>query len=473
MNLDRSNRLIERFHELIPGGAHTYAKGDDQYPEGLAPIIVEGRGCRVVDVDGNEFVEFGMGLRSVTLGHAHPGVLAAVRDQIDRGSNFTRPALLELEAAEALLELLPNAEMVKFAKNGSDATTAAVRLARAATGRDLVAVCSSQQFLSTDDWFIGTTAMAAGIPERVRALSVTFPFNDVEALETLLSTHRDQVAAVVLEPATATEPTDGYLQAVRRLCDAAGALLILDETITGFRWHLNGAQHVYGVVPDLSIFGKALGNGFPISVLVGRRNVMELGDFRHDRDRVFLLSTTHGAEGVGLAAAKAVMRIYREDAIVDVLYRQGERLVRGIRDVAAAVGVADRFRLLGRACNLVYATLDADGQPSQGFRTLFLQEAIHRGILSPSLVVSAAHDDATIDSVVERFEDILRVYRRALEDGLDHYLVGRPVQPVFQRKGSGGRVRATTRLIADQRIPAASASGSTEDGASTTARSFE
>jgi glutamate-1-semialdehyde 2,1-aminomutase len=422
----------ERLHAVIPGGAHTYARGDDQYPEGMAPVLVSGRGCRVRDVDGFEYVEYGSGLRSVTLGHAEPRLIRAATRAMRQGTGMVRPTALEAEVAAELVELIDAADMVKFAKNGSDVTTAAVRLARAVTGRDLVAVCEDQPFFSTDDWFIGHTAMPAGIPQAVRDLTVGFRFNDLASVRELFDRYPNQVAALVLEPATATEPAPGYLEGLRELCTANGALLVFDEMITGFRWNLRGAQRLYGVSPDLSTFGKALGNGFAISALAGRREVMERGGLRHSDERVFLLSTTHGAETHALAVAREVMRIYEHEGVCERLTERGERLATGILAAARAAGVADRFLLLGRPCNLVYATLDAEGQRSQAFRTLFLQETITRGVLAPSFVVGVTHDDAAIEQTVEAVASALLVYRRALEDGIDRHLQGRPVKPVFR-----------------------------------------
>src|SRR4029079_14217318 len=292
----RSRALRDAFHARIPGGGHTYAKGDDQFPDGLAPIMVRGQGCRATDVDGNEFIEFGIGLRAVTLGHGRPEVVEAARSAALDGLNFTRPSLAELEEADEIAALLPGAEMVKFSKDGSNATSAAVRLARAATGRDLIAVCADQPFFSVDDWFNGSTPVAAGVPASTRRMTLRFPYGDLDALERLFAEHPGKVAAVIMEPATWIEPAPGYLQAVKDLCHRQGALFILDETITGFRWHRRGAQHCYGVTADLAIFGKAMGNGYPISALVGRQDLMSLGGLDHDRDRVFLLSYTHGAE---------------------------------------------------------------------------------------------------------------------------------------------------------------------------------
>ena len=265
-----SNAYVSAAHELIPGGAHTYAKGDDQYPEGMAPVIERGAGCRVWDIDGNEYVEFGSGLRSNLLGHGFEPVVRAARGWLEDGVNFVRPHRLELDAAERLIELIPSAEMVKFGLNGSDVTTAAVRLARAYTGRDLVAVCRDHPFFSTDDWFIVTTPMSAGIPEAARHLTVQFSYNDLADLERLFGAYPGQIAAVVMEAETVQPPARGYFDGLRHLCDRHGTLLILDEMITGFRWHERGAQFVHGIEPDLCTFGKGIANGFPVSALAGR-----------------------------------------------------------------------------------------------------------------------------------------------------------------------------------------------------------
>jgi glutamate-1-semialdehyde 2,1-aminomutase len=430
-DLARSRALRRRFHDRIPGGAHTYAKGDDQWPEDLAPIIVSGLGCRVTDVDGNRYLEFGSGLRSVTLGHARPDVLEHISLRMREGQNFARPALLELEVADRLAELV-GADMVKFGKNGSDATSAAVRVSRAATGRELVAVCADQPFFSVDDWFIGSTPVANGVPPAVRALTRRFRYNDLEAVRRMFEAEPHGYAALILEPAAFVEPEPGYLEGLRELCTAHGTVLVFDETITGFRWHLRGAQAVYGVTPDLSIFGKAMGNGFPIAALVGRSEIMSLGGLDHDRDRVFLLSYTHGAETVGLAATEVVMDIYEREDIVGRLYSRGDRLRSGVDEVARVLGVHERVRVVGRSCNMIYQTLDPDGRPSQAYRTLFLQELVTRRVLAPSFVVNAAHGDDDIDEAVEAIGEALAVYRDALDSGIERYLRGRPVQPVMR-----------------------------------------
>ena len=425
--------LQSRAHDLIPGGSHTYAKGDDQYPMAAPPFIARGLGSHVWDLDGNEFIEYGMGLRAVALGHAFPRVVQAVREELEYGSNFTRPSPREVECAEVFLSCIPNAEMVKFAKNGSDVTTAALKLARAYTGRDLVAICGDQPFFSTDDWFIGGTPMPAGIPSDIRHLTLKFRFNDAASLESLFLKHPDRIACVVLEAETATAPRANFLADVRRLCDRYGALLVLDEMITGFRFDLGGAQRIHDVVPDLSTFGKAIANGFALSALAGKREVMERGGISHPQERVFLLSTTHGAETHSLVAGIATMRVYQTEPVIETLYRQGERLRTGVEEVTRQRGVQHYLKVMGRACNLVYATMGPDGLPSQAYRSVFMQELIRNGVLAPSFVVSYSHCDDDIDRTIEAVDAAAEVYARALQDGAESYLVGPPVKPVFRK----------------------------------------
>ncbi|WP_277209477.1 glutamate-1-semialdehyde 2,1-aminomutase [Isoptericola croceus] len=439
----------ERLHRLVPGGAHTYARGSDQYPEGVAPVLVRGVGSRVQDVDGNWYVEYGMGLRSVTLGHGYRPVVEAVARAAADGVSFSRPSVRELEAAERFVATVPGADMVKFAKNGSDATTAALRLARAATGRDIVAICSSQPFFSVDDWFVSTTRMDAGIPTRGRGLTVGFVYNDLDSLRSVLEEHRGNVAAVFLEAATGdTEPAPGFLEGVRALTTEHGAVMVLDEMITGMRWDVGGAQEVYGVVPDLSAWGKALGNGFAVSALAGRRELMELGGLGTCRPRVFLLSTTHGPETTGLAAYLAVSDAYVEHDVVGIMDRQGERLRRGVEDVTAAAGVADFVTVTGRASCLVFGTRDLQGDPSQAYRALFLQELLRYGVLGQSFVISAAHTDDDVDLTVEAVARACVVYAKALDNGTTAgFLRGRPVAPALRRS-------AVPRRLPDLGAPA-------------------
>lgn len=446
----RSVAAQRRLHELVPGGSHTYARGSDQYPENMAPILTRGSGARVEDLDGNWYVEYGMGLRAVTLGHGYAPVVDAVTQAARDGVNFSRPTVWELRAAERFVDLVPGAEMVKFAKNGSDVTTAAIRLARAATGRDLVAICGTQPFFSTDDWFIGSTTMAAGVPAAHRELTVSFRFNDLESVRALLAAHPGQIAALILEQATATvEPEPGFLEGLRSLADEHGFVLVFDEMITGMRWATGGAQSVYGVTPDLSTWGKALGNGFSISALAGRRDLMELGGLNTDAARPFLLSTTHGAETTGLAAYLAATDAYAERDVVGIMERQGEALRTALTLEIAGAGLAGAVTIMGRGSCMVFGTRDHEGNPSQAMRTLFIQEMLDRGVLAQSLIVSAAHTDADLDHTVEAARGALAVYARALDAGTtDGFLRGRAVAPSM-------RERAAPRRLPDPDLAAA------------------
>jgi glutamate-1-semialdehyde 2,1-aminomutase len=429
----QSERLRKRAHAAIPGGSHTYAKGDDQYPILSPSHVVRGFGCRVWDADGNEYIEYGNGNRAVTLGHAFPAVLEAVRAELARGVNFSRPGVIEVEAAEKFLAFTGAGDMVKFSKDGSDATSGAVKLARAYTGRDLIAICGDHPFFSVDDWFIGSTPIHGGIPEATRELTVKFRYNDIDSVKALIAQHPNRVAGFILEAERTEPPTGDFLRQLQRLAHEAGALFILDEMITGLRWHNRGAQHYYGLDPDLSTWGKALANGFSVSALTGKREYMRLGDLEQsDHKRVFLLSTTHGGETHALAAAIATMQVYESEPVVEHLFRVGERLRTGVQQAAARHGLARHVTVAGKACNLLFGTLDGDLKPSQAFRTLFLQETIKRGVIMPSLVVSYAHSDADIDQTVDVIDAALAIYKRALDEGVDKYLVGRPSDPVYR-----------------------------------------
>ncbi len=433
MSYSESLKLQKRFNDLIPGGSHTYAKGDDQYPEFMPAYIVKGKGCRVWDVDGNEYIEYGMGLRSVTLGHAFEPVVKAAYQQMLLGNNYVRPAKIELECAEEFLSIIDNADMVKFCKDGSDATNAAVKLARAHTGRDMVAICGNHPFFSVDDWFIGSTPMSAGIPEVIKSMTVKFQYNNLESVQALFDQYPNKISCIILEPEKYDPPKDDFLNKLKDLCHKNGAIFILDEMITGFRWHLQGAQRKYNVDPDLSTFGKALGNGFAIAALAGKRELMELGGLHHKKERVFLISTTHGAENHAMAATIATMRFYKENKVIEHLEEQGKKLEVGVNKASADLGLLDKVKIIGPPCCSVYTTSDQDNKPSQPFRTLFIQETMKRGLLMPSSIVSYSHSDMEIEETINKIHEALVVYKKALNEGIEKYLEGKPVQPVFRK----------------------------------------
>lgn len=423
-----------RAQRVIPGGAHTYSRGDDVLPSNAPAAFQRGKGTHVWDLDGRMFIDWGMGINSVLIGHAEDVIddaaIAAIRD----GQAFTRPGPLEVEAAESLLTFFPGMEMVKFSKNGSDPNSAAIRLARAITGRDIVAIDGSAPFLSIHDWFIGTTVMGAGVPEAIRRLSVSFTFGDLESVEHVFATHPGQVAAVILEVCRERNPKPGFLEGVRAICDREGALLIFDEVVTGFRYHLNGAQALYGVTPDLMSVGKGMANGYALAALLGRRIYMERGGLSHTHRRVFLLSTTNGPERASLAAGLAAQQFYRDHDVIGQLAATGRALREGLTTVAGTLGIGSHLQFTGDFDSRPVLVCRApDGQPSFEYRTLFLQELLRQGIFMPWVCPAFRHSPEDISRTVDAFSSAGKVYARALNAGsVDGLLDGRPVKTVFR-----------------------------------------
>lgn len=435
MKFDKSNELRVRAKRLIPGGAHTYSKGDDQFPGQAPHTIMRGKGARVWDADGNEFVDWQMGLTSVLLGHAYEPVVESVRKELEFGCNFVRPSYLEAELAERVIDLIDSAEMVKFGKNGSNATTAAVKLARAYTGRDLV-LRADQPFFSIDDWFIGDTVVNSGIPQGIRDLTRHCRFNDLAEMEKAFAEYGKDVACVILEPAATEEPKPGYLQGIADLCKKYGAVFILDEVVTGFRFHPKGAQHLYGVKPDLSCFGKAMANGFSISAIVGKREIMELGGIDHDRERVFLLSTTYGGETHHLRAAMKCLEIMtaNDNEVSRHVWAVGKRIRENYNAIARELGLDKLTRVDGIDCRPYLVFLDDQGKPDNVLRTLFMQEMIKHGVLVQAFAPSFSHRDSEIDQTVAGFRKALGTLRAAIDQKkVREWLIGDPVRPVFRK----------------------------------------
>ncbi len=434
MDFAKSNALRIKVKNLIPAGAHTYSKGDDQFPELSPGFIIKGKGSKVWDPDGNGFLDWGMGLRSVIIGHADDRVLTAVREQLELGANFTRPSTLEGELAEILVDLIPSAEMVKFAKNGSDVTTAAVKLSRAYTGRDLIIRCQDHPFFSVNDWFIGDTACNAGVPVAIQELTKNFRYNDIGSLEQVLEENKGKVACVILEPVATEHPKPGFLEKVKELTHKHGAVLIFDEMISGFRWHPQGAQAYYGVAPDLSTFGKAIGNGFSVSALVGKKEIMELGGLQHSKPRVFLLSTTHGGENHALAAAKATVELLKDGEIIKQNWRKGQLLMDGFNEIVAEFGLSQYVKMAGVPCSPYQVFTDAEGKVDLSLRTLYLQEMIKEGVLIPYIAIAETHSQQDVEMTLKASRKALGVLKRAVEQGnTDGLLVGKAVKPVFRK----------------------------------------
>jgi glutamate-1-semialdehyde 2,1-aminomutase/spore coat polysaccharide biosynthesis protein SpsF len=415
-----------RAQKVIPSCTQTFSKGPTQFVQGVAPVFLErGKGSHVWDVDGNEYIDYAMALGPIILGQNYPSVTEAVIRQMKDGTTFSLPHPLEVRLAEMLVEIIPCAEMVRFAKNGSDVTLGAVRVARAYTGRDIIACCG---YHGWQDWYIGTTTRSKGVPKPLAELTIPFEYNNIASLEKAFSEHSGQIAAVIMEAVGVVEPRDGFLQEVRELCRREGSLLIFDEIVTGFRLALGGAQEYYGVTPDLACFGKAMGNGYPIAAVVGRREIMELFD------EVFF-SFTFGGEALSLAAAIATITEMREKDVIAHLWEQGQKLKDGYNVFARELQLGRHTECIGLPPRTVVTFKDDTGAESLTLKSLFQQECIKRGVLfSGGQNICYSHSDADIDRTLRVYCAAMKILAEAIHKGdVDDRLEGEPVQPVFRR----------------------------------------
>ena len=430
-NFTKSNELRKKASRLIPGGAHTYSKGDDQFPQLSPHSIVSGKGSRIIDVDGNEFVDWGMGLTSVLLGHAYKPIVDVIKQELDNGVNFIRPSFIEAEVAELICNQIPSAQMVKFAKNGSNATTSAVKLARAFTGKEIILRCFDQPFFSIDDWFIGNTDISSGVTQDTKDKTKNFKYNDIESLKEIISQFKDEgIACVIMEPAATEEPKNGYLQKVRDICTKENIILIFDEVVSGFRFHPKGAQYLYGVTPDLSTFGKTMANGYSISALVGQKEIMELGGLEHEKERVFLLSTTYGGETHHLRAAQKTIEILNNNdyEVTKYVWTVGKKIKDNYNKIVQELGLEKYTSMQGIDCRPYFYFED------NYMRTLFAQEMIKDGVLIQAIMPSFSHGDSEINQTIEAFSKSLKILAYAIESNkVKDLLVGEPVKPVFRK----------------------------------------
>ena len=422
---ERSNRMLKTALRRIPIGSQTFSKSHLQVPAPEAPqFVTHGRGGRIWDVDGNEYVDMMMSLLPVLLGYADSEVDAAIVEQLDKGIIFSMPSPLEAEVAELIAEIVPSAEQVRFGKNGSDATAGAVRLARAVTGRDHVISCG---YHGWQDWYIGGTTRNAGVPQCVRDLIRMVPYNDLSALEQALEATRDQVAAVVLEPMNAAWPQNGYLAGVRDLAHRHGALLIFDEIITGFRFSVGGAQELFGVTPDLTALGKGMANGMPLSAVAGPADLMKTAE------EIFF-SFTNGGEALSLAAASATIAKVRDANVPAALERKGKMLTEAVEAEIVTNGLTGVIGLAGHPCWKILTVQDHEKARKEAIKTLLVKEMMARGVLvNASHNLCFAHDRADLEQVVAAYRDVLPMVAEELSTGrLEERLSCPVIEPVFK-----------------------------------------
>ncbi|MBN1485225.1 MAG: aminotransferase class III-fold pyridoxal phosphate-dependent enzyme [Chloroflexia bacterium] len=422
-DISESDRLYARASGLIPAYSQTLAKGPTQYVRGVAPkYLRRGQGAHVWDVDGNEYIDYNMGIGPLSLGYAYERVDRAIREQLADGITYSLVHPLEVELAELVREIVPNAEMVRYSKTGAEVTSAAVRAARAYTGRDKVLCCG---YHGWHDWYIGLTGRNIGVPQAIKDLVQAFPYNDIEALRQLLD---EDTACVIMEPMIFELPRDDFLSQVRQACHENGSLFILDEMWTGFRLAVGGAQEYFGIEADLACFSKAIANGMPISVLTGRTEIMELFD-----QQIFFFST-FGGEALSLAAAVATIHELVEKDVPAHLARQGQKLLDGYKQIVRELGLEGHTDCQGHPCRTIVTFTDKAGDPLL-LKSLLQQELIRRGILwSGFHNMCFSHSDEDVDYTLRAYRDALPMLKAAIEaDDVAGQLRGEPVQPVFRQ----------------------------------------
>lgn len=421
----KSEELLERALKTVPLGTQTFSKSYVHYPRGVSPyFITKAKGSRCWDVDGNEFIDFGNALCSVTLGHCDEDVSRAVRAQLDDGVIFPLAHPLEFEVAETIRDLVPSAEMVRFGKNGSDATAGAIRVARAYTKRDHVAVCG---YHGWQDWYIGSTARNLGVPQATRDLTHTWMYNDIESLRKLFKEHPGGIAAVIMEPMNVFSPKPGFLESVKELAHQNGAVLIFDEIITGFRYANGGAQELFGVKPDLTTLGKGMANGYPVSAVAGKAEIMRL------MEEVFF-SFTFGGEALSLAASLATMKKLTREPVVKTMYARGEKLVAGVRAAIARHGLEQVLAVEGNPTWSFLMIKDTPKYTSFQLKTLYLQEVFARGMLTIGTHnMSYAHSEADVARVLAIYDEVFPQLKDVVENGnLERRLHCKPLEPLFK-----------------------------------------
>ena len=420
-----SQEMLTRALKSIPLGSQTFSKSNTQYPKGVSPhFISRGKGSYVWDVDGNKYIDFVNSLGAITLGYNDPDVNDAVQNQLESGTIFSLAHPLELQVAEKIIEMVPCAEMVRFGKNGSDATSGAIRLARAFTQRDHVAVCG---YHGWQDWYIGSTARNLGVPKAVQALTHTFQYNNINSLEQIFSQYPEQIAAVILEPMSGIFPENNFLHEVKNLTHHHHSVLIFDEVVTGFRYANGGAQEYFNVIPDLATFGKGLANGYPLSAIAGRADMMAL------MQDIFY-SFTFGGETLSLAAAFATLNKLQTQPILTSMHQQGDKLFTTVNQLIEKHKLNEFIKMIGHSSQPLIIIKDTKNYTQWQIKTLFLQEIFARGILFIGAHnMSYTHRAEDIVTLLAVYDEVFKMMNDAiLNNKLTQYLHCEPLIPLFK-----------------------------------------
>lgn len=442
MKRELSNQYKKEIHQLIPGGAHTYSKGDDQFPENAPAAITHGKGAYVWDLDGNKFLDCSMGLTSVSLGHAYKPVVEAIKKELDKGVNFQRPSYIEKEMAQTFLSIVPQHDRIKFSKNGSTVTTAAVKLARAYTGRKLVAFPADHPFYSYDDWFIGKTQCNKGVPDEFSALSISYQSCNINSLINLFEKYPNQIAAVITEPekpnctnCSCSLSTKDYLQKAISVTKKNGAVFILDEMITGFKVDFPGAITKYNLTPDLATWGKGVANGFSFCALTGKKEVMDLGGILNKgEEKVFLISTTHGGETTAIRAGIKTLNEFKKKNVIKHIHNSGNKLIDKIKILIEQKGLTKFIEVIPCPWMISFIFKDKKQKICNIHRTHFLKCMIQNNVLFQGIFVPCfSHGKKELNYFLNAFKLSLNNYCEFLKKGNVSKQTEKQTLPVFRK----------------------------------------
>tara|TARA_R110002072_G_scaffold1989_3_gene16460 strand:+ start:23380 stop:24678 length:1299 start_codon:yes stop_codon:yes gene_type:complete len=423
----KSNDFLKYAEERIPLASQTFSKSKVQMPIGAAPLFFKSaNGAMTIDIDDNEYIDFVSSLLCINLGYNYPKVVEAVTEQLKTGTIFSLPGTLEAEVADLLINNIPSAQSVRFGKNGTDVTSAAVRIARAYTKKKIIITCG---YHGWQDWYIGTTSKNEGVPEEVSSLTKSFKYNDIESLKEVVTKYNGEIACLIMEPMNTDYPKEGFLEKVREICTQNKIVLIFDEMITGFRFSNGGAQELFNVTPDLSCFGKGIANGYPLSAIVGKKEIMK------KMEDVFF-SGTFGGELLSLAAAKATINEITSQNVVSKIKDKGQYLIDSLKKLINEEELTDYFEVKGHPSWSFFVIKESSSYDVWTLKTLYIQEMIQSGIYTfGTHNLSYSHTKEHIDILLNAYQKFLALFKSKVlskESEIEHLLNCKPLQPLFK-----------------------------------------
>ena len=420
-----STKFFNQSQKVIPLGSQTFSKSIIMLPKGISPLYTEkAKGPYIWDIDGNKYIDFCNALASVLLGYCNKEVNKVVQSQLDKGVTFSISHTAETQLAKKIIKMVPSAEMVRFGKNGTDATSAAIRIARAYTKKKRIAVCG---YHGWQDWYIGSTSRNLGVPNEVKNLTLKFSYNDFYSLEKIFKKYPNDIAAVILEPMNIEYPRDLFLEKIRKITQKKKSVLIFDETITGFRFSKGGAQKLFGVYPDITTLGKGLANGFPLSVICGKKEIMKL------MNEIFYSGTFSG-EALSLHAALETLNQISKKNVLKKINNLGNFLIDKLNQIIIKRKLKNIISISGHPSWTFLNIKGTNKCDKFLIKTFILQEFFKKGIFFIGTHnLSYAHESSHIKRLILVYDDIFsRLYEHLKKENLLSKIKSEPIKPIFE-----------------------------------------